>query len=154
MKIISKEDYLALQKVRNIKLGLINRFVLWCCRTKIPFLRIFAKCVFHVELPSKNDDIRMGHPFSVVVNSHAIIGKNVTLYHGVTIGEKIFGTSKGVPTLGDDVIVYPNAVIVGGVVIGHRAVIGAGAVVTKNVSEGSVVAGNPAKEIMREGPAY
>lgn len=84
----------------------------------------------------------------IIVSQYAKIGKNCTIYHQVTIGSK---DDKYAPLIGDNVIIYPHAIIVGGIRVGNNAVIGAGAVVTKDVPENAVVAGNPAKIIkMRE----
>lgn len=84
----------------------------------------------------------------IIVSQYAKIGKNCTIYHQVTIGSK---EDKFAPVIGDNVIIYPHAIIIGGINIGNNAVIGAGAVVTKDVPENAVVAGNPAKVIkMRE----
>lgn len=84
----------------------------------------------------------------IIVSQYAKIGRNCIVYHQVTIGSK---EDKYAPTIGDNVIIYPHAIIIGGINIGNNAVIGAGAVVTKDVPENAVVAGNPAKVIkMRE----
>lgn len=73
--------------------------------------------------------------------------KYVTIYHDVTIGSKQFGSNQGVPTIGDNVIIYPGAIILGGVHIGDGAIIGAGAVVFSDVPVDAIVAGNPGKII-------
>lgn len=80
----------------------------------------------------------------IIVSQYAKIGKNCIIYHQVTIGAK---EDKYAPIIGDNVTIYPHAIIIGGIKIGNNAVIGAGAVVTKDVLENAVVAGNPAKII-------
>lgn len=67
----------------------------------------------------------------------AKIGRNFTVYSGVTIGKN----KGGIPTIGDDVSVYPNAVVVGGISIGDGTVIGALSYVDKNVPAGTKVIG-------------
>lgn len=89
----------------------------------------------------------MAHPFGIFVNAGVRAGRNCTLFQGVTLGSKRFGRNPGLPTLGNDVIVFPNAVIVGAINIGDRAVIGAGSVVVSDVPTDSIVAGNPARVI-------
>lgn len=74
------------------------------------------------------------------------IGDNVTIYHGVTLG---IGKG-GVPTIGNNVTIYPNAVIIGGITIGDGATIGANTFVNKNVDPGDTVAGIPGKSIRRK----
>ena len=94
------------------------------------------------------------HGMGVVIGETSIIGKNVTLYHGVTLG----GVAPSVdadsqrdqkrhPTLGDDVIVGSGAQVLGPITVAHCARIGANAVVTKDVPQGATVVGNPGKVV-------
>lgn len=87
--------------------------------------------------------LRLVHPFAITVNSHAVLGCNVTLYKGVTIGEVSEGRHKGVPVIGDDVTVYSGASIVGNAHIGNRCIIAPGAYVNFDVPDDSLVLGNP-----------
>ncbi|MET7016309.1 hypothetical protein ABXR19_19145 [Uliginosibacterium flavum] len=89
----------------------------------------------------------MGHPYCIVVNSAVEIGRDVHIHQCVTIGSKRHGRGAGIPCIGDGVVIYPNAVIFGGVRIGDGAVIGAGAVVFCDVPTGAVAVGNPARVI-------
>ena len=90
----------------------------------------------------------------VVIGETSEIGNNVTIYHMVTLG----GTSPSInsddqrntkrhPTLMDNVVVGSGAQILGPVVIGKNAKIGANAVITKDVQENSVMVGIPAKNV-------
>lgn len=80
------------------------------------------------------------HPLGIVVGMGAVIGRNVTIYQGVTIG----GSRSGkYPHIGDNVVVYANATIVGGAVIGDNAVIGANAFVVGDVPANAVVKISP-----------
>jgi serine O-acetyltransferase len=79
----------------------------------------------------------------LVVNANTVIGTNCTLANGVTLG-----THRGrSPVLGDDVVVSTRAIVIGGIVIGDGARVGAGAVVTRDVAPGTTVAGAPARPI-------
>ena len=72
------------------------------------------------------------------------IGRNFSVYQGVTIGRNPKpGREINNPTIGDNVTVFANAVVAGGITIGDHAVIGAGAVVMKDVPADSVAIGNP-----------
>ena len=82
-----------------------------------------------------------------VVSPSTIIGKNVSLRQNTTIGAKGFSGSEKSPVIKDDVTIGPNVCIIGDITIGKGAVIGAGAVVVKDVPEYAIVAGNPAKII-------
>ena len=94
------------------------------------------------------------HGMGVVIGETSEIGDNVTIYHMVTLG----GISPSInsddqrntkrhPTLMDNVVVGSGAQILGPVVVGKNAKIGANAVVTKDVGENSVMVGIPAKNV-------
>ena len=94
------------------------------------------------------------HGMGVVVGESAEIGNNVTLYHGVTLGgispsENSYEQRniKRHPTLKDNVIVGSSAQVLGPIVVGKYARIGANTVVLKNVPENATMVGNPAKNI-------
>lgn len=87
------------------------------------------------------------HCYATVLNASRI-GKKFTVLQCTTLGK----TSTGRPIIEDNVLLGANVNIIGGVVIGHNTIIGAGSVVTKNTPPNSVVAGVPAKVIkMKEG---
>ena len=94
------------------------------------------------------------HGMGVVIGETSVIGDNVTIYHMVTLGgispsinSNDQRNSKRHPTLMDNVVVGSGAQILGPVIIGKNAKIGANAVVTKNVHENSVMVGIPAKNV-------
>lgn len=87
------------------------------------------------------------HPFATIVNAEKI-GTHFTVKNNVTIGNIRKGER---PTIGNNVTVNANAVVIGAISIGDNAIIGAGSVVTKNVPADSVVVGNPARIIRHNG---
>lgn len=82
-----------------------------------------------------------------VVSPTAVIGKNVSLRQNTTIGSKGFLGAEKSPIIGDNVVIGPNVCIIGDIRVGENSIIGAGAVVVKDVPANAVVAGNPAKII-------
>ncbi len=87
------------------------------------------------------------HGMGVVIGETAEIGADVTLYHGVTLGGVSLEKAKRHPTVEDGVIIGSGAKLLGPITIGKHALIGANAVVTKDVPAGAVAAGIPAKII-------
>lgn len=85
----------------------------------------------------------IGHFGGVVISPHAVLGSNVNIAQGVTIGSTSTGPRKGAPTIGDRVWIGANAVVVGNIYIGSEALIGPGAYVFFDVPDGGVVLGNP-----------
>jgi serine O-acetyltransferase len=93
----------------------------------------------------------IGHFGGIIVNQHAIIGKNCNLSHQVTLGKANRGAMKGYPVIGDNVYIGPGAKLIGNVHIGKHAAIGANCVVTKDVPDKGVVVGIPGRVISLDG---
>ena len=81
------------------------------------------------------------HGMGVVIGETAVIGDDVLIYHGVTLGGKENTNAKRHPTVGSNVLLGAGAKIIGDIEIGDGAKIGANAVVTKSVPAGAVVVG-------------
>ena len=81
------------------------------------------------------------HGMGIVIGETAIIGNDVTLYHGVTLGGRKLTKAKRHPTVEDNVVIGAGAKVLGNVTIGHDSLIGANSVVTESVEPGSVVIG-------------
>lgn len=91
------------------------------------------------------------HGAGVVIGETAEIGRNVTLYQGVTLGGTGFEGGKRHPTIGDDVVVGSGAKLLGPIVVGDRAKIGANSVVIHDVPPDSTVVGNPGHPVRIDG---
>lgn len=145
-----------------LALGL-HRIAHWLFQAELYFL---ARLINHISRMLTAIDIHPGaqigrnffidHGF-VVIGETAVIGNDVTIYQGATLG----GTNptngqggKRHPTIGDGAIISLGAAILGPITIGARARIGANAVVTKDVAEGQVMVGIPARPMLVDAKEY
>ena len=117
----------------------------------------FSRFLTGIEIHPKakiGKNLFIDHGMGVVIGETSEIGDNVTIYHMATLG----GISPSVdsdnqrdvkrhPTLKDNVVVGSGAQVLGPIVVGKNAKIGANAVVTKNVPENAVMVGIPAKNV-------
>jgi len=117
----------------------------------------FSRFLTGIEIHPKakiGKNLFIDHGMGVVIGETSDIADNVTIYHMVTLG----GISPSInsndqrevkrhPTLRDNVVVGSGAQILGPVIVGKNAKIGANAVVTKNVPENAVMVGIPAKNV-------
>lgn len=124
-------------------------------RFMLPFLKAMHRFTTNragMDLPwstAVGAGLMLTHGWGLVVNCGTQIGRNVTLYHGVTLGQRDRISRDGVRStvyavLEDEVWVGPHALVVGGVVVGRGSRIAGGAVVRECVPPHSVVMGNPA----------
>jgi len=95
--------------------------------------------------------ILIDHGMGVVIGETAIVGDNVTLYQGVTLGGTGKETGKRHPTLGKNIVVGAGAKILGNITIGDNAYIGANAVVLRDVPPNSTVVGVPGHVTKQDG---
>jgi serine O-acetyltransferase len=91
------------------------------------------------------------HGMGVVIGETSVVGDDVTLYQGVTLGGTGKERGKRHPTLEDNVVVGGGAKILGNITVGRNCRIGAGSVVLRNVPENSTVVGVPGHIVFREG---
>jgi serine O-acetyltransferase len=91
------------------------------------------------------------HGAGVVIGETAIVGNDVTLYQGVTLGGTGFATGKRHPTVQDNVTIGSGAKLLGPITIGHGAKIGANSVVITDVPPNSTVVGNPGHPVRVDG---
>src|ERR1700678_1920779 len=91
------------------------------------------------------------HGLGVVIGETAIVGNDVTLYQGVTLGGTGKEHGKRHPTIEDDVVIGGGAKVLGNITIGRNCRIGAGSVVLRDVPDDSTVVGVPGHVIFREG---
>lgn len=124
----------------------------WLLLTPARVLHRLASQLAGIELPWRTviaPGLALTHARGIVVNSGARIGSNVTLFHGVTLGQRDRIDAGGhrltsYPVIEDDVWIGPHAIVVG-VTVGKGSRIAAGAYVFENIPPYCVVLGNPGK---------
>ena len=117
----------------------------------------FSRFLTGIEIHPKakiGKNLFIDHGMGVVIGETSEIGNNVTIYHNVTLGgiapsinTNDQRNTKRHPTLEDNVVIGSGAQILGPVTIGKNSLIGANAVVTKDVPEKSIMVGIPAKRV-------
>ncbi len=135
-----------------------HRVAHWLYQRNIPFLprfiSQFGRWLTGVEIHAGatiGSAIFIDHGMGVVIGETAIIGENVTLFQGVTLGGTGKEKGKRHPTLGSYVVVGAGACILGDIHIGDNVSIGANAVVVRDVPANSTVVGVPGRISSREG---
>ena len=125
----------------------------YCCR--VPVIRQICNLIYYIlfmrvrtrlqiEVPRTaaiDGGFRIDHFGGIIINSQFICGKDLTITHGILIGQ----TDSGVPILGNGVSLGVGAKIIGGITLGDNVTVGTGAVVTKSFPDNSVIAGVPAR---------
>lgn len=135
---------------------LVYRLAHWCWgrgfRLLGRFLSHLGKIFTGIEIhPGARIGRRLfiDHGTGVVIGETAIIGDDVTLYHGVTLGGTSLHKGKRHPTLEDGVIIGSGAQVLGPITVGQGARVGANAVALTDVPPGVTVVGIPARMVMR-----
>lgn len=136
----------------------VYRFGQWRYRIRSPLLRkpfsllykllrTATQMLTGIELPCETrigHRLRIEHFGGIIISGDAVIGDDVVLRQGVTIGLKRTG-ERGAPRIGNRVDIGAGAKILGDITIGDDAVIGANAVVVRDVPPGAVAVGIPAR---------
>lgn len=127
-------------------LGRVFAFIFWR-------LNVFvSSCDIHVDADIA-PGLSLPHPMGVVIGP-VKIGKNAVIHQNVTMGRAQstdeIGNGYGRAVIGDDVVVYAGAVLIGAVKVGDKAQIGANAVVVSDVPEGATAFAMPARCLARQ----
>ena len=125
---------------------------LWLRGWRYParFLSFLGRLLSNVDI---HPGARIGERFfidhgaGVVVGETAVVGNDVTLYHGVTLGGTSWNKGKRHPTLGDGVMVGAGAKILGNITVGNHCRVGANSVVVEDVPDSCTVVGIPGKVV-------
>jgi len=138
-------------EVASKRVGIL-RLVAW------PYSVWYRLCIvwlLGVDLPLEVEagpGLVIYHGVGLVVHEACVLGANVILRQGCTLGAGRSQGSELVPTVGNDVDLGAGCIVLGGIHLGDGCKIGAGSVVLDDVPPGAIVAGNPAR-IVRLGDA-
>ena len=111
----------------------------------LPLLKL-TSFLYNVEISPTvkiGEGLYIGHPYGITINPKAVLGKNINIHKGVTIGQENRGRRKGVPVIGNSVWIGVNSTIVGNITIGDDVLIAPNSYVNRDVPSHSVVFGNP-----------
>jgi serine O-acetyltransferase len=125
------------------------------CLSKVMLLYCERSTGVELSYFAQVGKIKIAHGKNIVIGGKSIIGNNVTIYNGVTLGVSgsLYDDMGKVmqvddyPVIEDNCIIYTGAKILGNIKIGTNSIVGANSVVISNVPPNSIVAGNPARII-------
>lgn len=150
----SKESALTFTSFRNAFKHIGFKYILyWRLSKGNGLIALYAKLRkrqigyrFGIEIGPKvqiGGGFRMIHPWGITFNSKVLVGNNVTVLKGVTLGNQKRGKYDGSPEIGDNVYVGLNSTIVGKVKIGSNVLIAPNSFVNRSVDDNTIVIGNP-----------
>ncbi|MDN3019183.1 serine acetyltransferase [Paenibacillus sp. BSR1-1] len=129
---------------------IIKHFLLACYKM---LDLLIIKFICNAEIPAKceiQEGLSLGHGANgLIIHPGAKIGRNVVIYHQVTIGINPgeLGKSTKAPVIGDNVFIGAGAKIIGDVSVGNNSIIGANTVIVRDIPPNSTVVGSPARII-------
>jgi serine O-acetyltransferase len=117
-------------------------------------MKIWVQIVTGVDLPCEAQvgrRLTIEHFGGIIISGDCVIGDDVTIRNGVTLGLKRKG-ERGAPRIGNGVDIGAGAKVLGPITVGDGAVIGANAVVLQDVPPGALAVGIPARIVLRSSP--
>lgn len=125
-----------------------SRIIRFFCEYKL--FRLCRRFGIEIKIRTKiGPGFVMTHPYNITVSPYAIIGSNVNMNKGSTIGISQ-GKHPGAPKVGDCVYIGINSTVVGGITIGNDVMIAPNTFVNQDIPSHSIVIGNPCKIIPKE----
>lgn len=154
-----KESFLEVMLDRYFLVCANYRFGHWACQLRTPFVGKFLRFVYLltrlVVCTLNGTDIRPGAvigsrfevhtSFGIMIDNGVVIGSNCLINTGVCLANKANGHGEGVPRIGNHVTFGMGCKVFGGITVGDHVIIGANAVVSRDVPSGHIALGNPAQ---------
>ena len=118
------------------------KLLLFFCRHHVPVIGRLFKLLLNCDIfcDLRNREVIMPHPYGIIIHSKTQIGQRVIIMQQVTLGGRQLGVNEA-PIIEDDAYIGAGAKVLGNVRIGRGAVVGANAVVTRDVPPGATVVG-------------
>ncbi len=127
--------------MEGVRSSSVGRLFVRVLRLNIPFVskafRVLLGSDIYCDVPP---DLLLPHPYGIVIHPGVRLGRDVVVMQQVTIGQRSPG-DLAVPVIGDRVFLGAGCRVFGGITVGDDAVIGANAVVTRDVAPGATVVG-------------
>lgn len=150
------KEYFSADNQRNGGAGYTHYLLKWYRKaqfSRFHTVRWFYRCLYRIlsnkhgiEIPTSTKigkGFAIFHPYNITINPNCVIGRNCDIHKGCLLGRSNRGAKKGCPTIGDDVWIGANVVIVGNISIGDDVLIAPNAFVNVDVPGHSIVIGNP-----------
>ena len=127
----------------------------------LPLARVAHRITCHLACIDLPWQVRVGgglaitHGWGLVLNADCVLGRNVTLFHGVTLGRRDRllpdgSRETGVPTIGDGVWLGPHAILIGPIHVGDGSRVAGGSFLSADVPPACIMRGNPAVLLKRD----
>ena len=128
----------------------------WLMQARIPVLGAILQRITEawtgISIPPEatiGPGLLIHHAGGIVIHGKATIGRDATLHHGVTVGNRVSGA--GAPRIGDRVMLGVGCVVIGAIELGHDVEVGANAVALQSLPDGAVAVGIPARIVRIKG---
>ncbi len=134
----------------SLDLGALSPISKFLAKLITQFVKVFTGIEIHPGAQIA-EGFFIDHGFGVVIGETTIIGTNVSVYQGVTLGGVSLRKEKRHPTLGNNIVVGAGAKVLGNIKIGDYVQIGANSVVLKDIPENCTVVGIPGRIVKMNG---